>query len=141
MKRNPLRLCFVASLLLLDIGALVLAFKAAYWTRFQWPFFLIYFPATKGIPDIAVYDQALWALIPLCAVVFYYAGFYRDVILSAYDEFVLILRGVILSSWLAMAITFAYRGAEYSRLTIGLWTLYSIALIYLMRELDKAFFR
>ena len=42
---------------------------------------------------------------------------------------------------LTIAMTFAYRGAEYSRLTIALWGLYSITLIYALRELDKTLFR
>jgi exopolysaccharide biosynthesis polyprenyl glycosylphosphotransferase len=141
VKRYPLRLFFILSLVLLDLAALALSFQLAYWTRFIWPFFLSIFPATKGIPDIDLYHQALWALLPMWGVVFFYAGFYKDAMLSAYDEFILVLRGMILSSFLTMAMTFAYRGAEYSRLTIGLWTLYSVILIYLLRELDRALFQ
>src|SRR5262249_49361283 len=100
MRRYSLRFFFVTSLVLLDLGGLALAFQLAYWTRFEWPYFLALFPATKGIPDMAIYNQALWALLPLCGVVFYYAGFYKDVVLSAYDELILVLRGVILCSLL-----------------------------------------
>ncbi len=141
MKRYSFHLYFIVSLVILDLASLALAFQLAYFTRFLWPFFLSVFPATKGVPDIALYHQALWALLPICGVVFFYAGFYNDAMLSAYDEFILIFRGVILSSFLSMAMTFAYRGAEYSRLTIGLWAAYSITIIYLLRELDKGLFR
>ncbi len=141
MKRHPLRLCFLASLIVLDLCGLALAFQIAYWTRFMWPFFLHVFPATKGIPDINLYHQALWALLPMCGMVFFYAGFYSDAALTAYDEFILVFRGVAMCAFLTMAMTFAYRGAEYSRLTIGLWAGYSGLCIYLLRELDKACFR
>ncbi len=56
---------FTASLLLLDLAGLTLAFQGAYFTRFQWPTFLSAFPATKGIPDISLYHQALRALLPM----------------------------------------------------------------------------
>src|SRR5258708_36838025 len=77
----------------------------------------------------------------MCCVVFFYAGFYKSRVLRADDEFILVLRGVILSALLTIAMTFAYRGAEFSRLTIALWCFYSVILIYLLRELDKALFR
>ena len=141
MKRQSFRLLFTASLLLLDVCGLALAFELAYRTRFLWPSFLTHFPATKGIPDIALYHQALRALLPVCALVFFYAGFYKDALLSAYDEFVRVVRGVILCSLMAMALTFAYRGAEYSRLVIGLWALYSITWVYLLREMAKSLLR
>src|ERR1043165_4702278 len=107
MRRHSLRLFFVTSFVLLDLGGLALAFEGAYWTRFEWPTFLAHFPAIKGIPDIALYHQALWALLPMCIVVFFYAGFYKEIVLSAYDELILVLRGVILCSLLTMAMTFA----------------------------------
>src|SRR6266478_6350712 len=135
VKRHSFRLLFTASLLLLDVCGLALAFELAYWTRFLWPAFLSAFPATKGIPDITVYHQALQALLPMCALVFFYAGFYKEALLSAYDEFVQVLRGVLLCSLMAMAMTFAYRGAEYSRLTIGLWAAFSVVILYVLREM------
>lgn len=123
------------------MSALALAFQGAYWTRFQWPILLSLVPATKGIPDIHLYHQTLYALLPMWGVVLFYAGFYKDSLLSAYDECVLVLKGIILCSVLTMATTFAYRASEYSRLTIGLWALYSVLGVYFLRELDKAFFR
>ena len=140
MRRKSFRLFFTASLLILDLAGLTISFEGAYRTRFIWPLFLAHFPATKGIPDISLYHQALWALLPMYGFLFYYAGFYKETVLGAYDEFVQVVRGVFLCSLLTMAMTFAYRGAEYSRLTIGLWAAYSIVVIYLLRELDKALF-
>jgi FlaA1/EpsC-like NDP-sugar epimerase len=141
VKRHSLRHFFTASLILLDLSALALAFQAAYWTRFLWPYFLTHIPAAKGIPDIHFYDQTLYALIPMWGIVLFYAGFYKDTLLGAYDEFVLVAKGVFACSLLTIATTFAYRASEYSRLTIGLWALYSVIGVYVLRELDKALLR
>ena len=46
---------------------------------------------------------------------FFYLGFYRDILIGAYDEFVLVLKGLPLCALLTTAMTFAYRAAEYSR--------------------------
>jgi len=140
-RRNHIHTLFAASLILLDACSLVLAFQTAYWTRFSFPAFVARFPPWKGIPEFALYQQSLWALLPLWLLVFFYIGFYRDVILSAYDEFVLALKGIFLCALLTTAMTFAYRGVEYSRLVIGLWAVYSVLLLYSLREMDKALFR
>jgi exopolysaccharide biosynthesis polyprenyl glycosylphosphotransferase len=140
-RRNHLKTFFVASLLLMDIGGLILAFQTAFWSRFHWDVFLRWFPATKGIPELALYQQTLWALLPVFVLVFFYLGFYRDALLSAYDELVLVVRGVVLCALLTTAMSFSFRGIEYSRLMIGLWTVFSVTLLYALRELVKFFFR
>jgi len=141
MHRHSRKLIFSFSLILLDICSLILAFQGAYWTRFNCLLFLRVFPVTKGVPDFLIYQQSLWALLPMCLLVFFYLDFYKSGLLTAYDEFVRVVKGVILCSLLTTAMTFAYRGAEYSRLVIGLWGLYSLSLVYLLRELDKIMFR
>src|SRR5262245_56408827 len=113
MKRHSFHLLQTVSLLLLDMGGITLAFELAYRTRFFWPFFLEICPVPKGIPDLELYHQALAALLPVCLLVFSYAGFYQEALLGAYDEFVRALRAIFLCSIIAMAMTFAYRGAEY----------------------------
>ena len=65
MKHHSFRMFFTASLLLLDICGLALAFELAYRARFLWPAFLNLFPVTRGIPDIALYHGALRALLPV----------------------------------------------------------------------------
>src|SRR6185437_8333890 len=96
---------------------------------------------TKGIPPAALYHQALGALLPMWLCVFFYFGLYREGMLSAYDELVQVLKAVFFCALLTTAMTFAYRGAEYSRLVIGLWAAGSAALVYALREVDKAIFR
>lgn len=99
------------------------------------------FPPLKGIPEFSLYQQTLWALLPMWLLVFFYLGFYREMLLGAYDELIFVLKGVFLCALLTTAMTFAYRQVEYSRLVIGLWALYSILMVYGLRECDKVLFR
>jgi len=93
---------FLASQLLLDACGLILAFQSAFWTRFSCAAFIAIFPPVKGIPASALYHQTLWALLPVWLLVFFYLKFYREIMLSAYDEFVLVLKGVILCALLTL---------------------------------------
>ncbi len=88
-----------------------------------------------------LYQRSLWALLPMCVMVFFYLGFYREVLLSAYDELILVLKGVFLCALMTIAMTFAYRGVDYSRLVILLWTVYSVVFVYVLRECSKGLFR
>lgn len=141
MGRNRLKALFALSLLLLDSAGLLLSFQIAFFVRFQWPPFMAVFPVTKGFPDRLIYEQTLGALLPVWLLVFFHTGFYKNIHLSAYDEFIHVIKGVLLCSLLTTAMTFAYRGTEYSRLVIALWSVLSAGMIYLLRETDKLLFR
>lgn len=142
MIRYTQRLYFLISLALLDLAAISLAFEAAYWVRFYWPPFLAEFPAVKGVPEIGLYHDALMPLLPVCLIVFNHAGFYKESLLSAYDELIQVMRGVAQCALLAMAMSFiSYRGTEYSRLVVALWAFIGVAFVYLLREINKALFR
>ena len=141
MTQRQFRTVFVLSLLLLDVGALVIAFGLAFATRFYWAPFLSILPAEKGIPLFNTYQSALYVLLPVWILVFHHSGFYRDDVPSAYDEFVRVVKGVVLASLLSTAMSFAYRGSQYSRLFIALWSAMSIVLLYGLRQADKAIFQ
>jgi exopolysaccharide biosynthesis polyprenyl glycosylphosphotransferase len=141
MRRLHVRTFFVLSLVLLDACALILSFDGAYWTRFSWPFFLQHLPVTKGVPPLDLYRQTLWALLPMWLGVFSYVRLYHDQMESAYDEFVHVLKGVCLCAILTTAMSFAFKGVEYSRLVIGLWATFSTIFAFFLREVDKVLFR
>jgi exopolysaccharide biosynthesis polyprenyl glycosylphosphotransferase len=141
MGRSRLKTLFTFSLFCLDASALVLAFQGAFALRFHAQWFLRLWPATKGFPSPALYNRSLLAFLPMWLLVFFYMGCYKENPISAYDELVRVVKGVVLCSLLTTALTFAYHAVEYSRLVIGLWSLFSIALVYGMRELDKLIFR
>lgn len=140
-RRNHLHTLFVIALLLTDAGALILASQAAYGVRFFLPAFVSYFPITKGIPDFAIYQQTLLALLPVWILVFFYLGLYRAALLSAYDELIQVMRGVLLCALLTTAMTFTIRGIEYSRLVLLIWAGMSVILVYGLREFAKFIFR
>jgi exopolysaccharide biosynthesis polyprenyl glycosylphosphotransferase len=136
-RRYSLKTFFRCNLFLVDACALVLAYQAAYVTRFRAAWFLQHFPATKGIPDIHLYHHALILLLPAWLFVFLYLGFYKEPLHNAYDEAIRVIKGVILGAFLSTSMSFAYRGAEYSRFVIVLWSAYSILLLFFLHEIIK----
>jgi exopolysaccharide biosynthesis polyprenyl glycosylphosphotransferase len=121
----------------MDALALTLTYEAAYMVRFRSVWFLNHFPATKGIPSVHIYHQALMILLPAWLFVFLYLGFYREPLHNAYDEAIRIVKGVILGALLSTAISFAYRGTEYSRFVIVLWSSFSVVLLFFFHEIVK----
>ncbi|MFH1258572.1 MAG: sugar transferase [Elusimicrobiota bacterium] len=120
------------------IGA---AFVCAYWIRFHWPFFINIMPITKGIPPFALYEKILPAYVFLWLVVLTYAGFYRLKFLAVFDQFLLTIKGVSLSAFFVLALTFFYRDFTYSRLVIVISWVLSLLFIYLSRELLKIIYQ
>jgi exopolysaccharide biosynthesis polyprenyl glycosylphosphotransferase len=141
MRRPHTQTFFIVSLLLLDACALILAFQAAYFIRFHSSIFLHFFPASKGVPPSALYYSSLFGLLPVWIIVFSYLGLYNAQLQSAYDEFIQVLKAVILCTLLTGMISFTIRNVEYSRLMIGLWALLGFLLAYALREIDKKLFQ
>lgn len=141
MNRNRPRLMFVATRLLLDACALVLALQAAYATRFHWAFFTDWFPVTKGIPSLDLYQHSFLILLPFFLVIFHLSGSYRSTLQTAYDEFIQVLQAVVWCALLSVAVTYAFRNTDYSRIVTALWTLYAALFVFGLRELHKIFFR
>jgi exopolysaccharide biosynthesis polyprenyl glycosylphosphotransferase len=141
MRRRYLQLLIVSGFFIVDACSLIAAFQAAFSTRFHWPAFVAVFPVTKGFPAPEIYRQALLALLPIWLLVFFYVGAYKETFVTAYDEWVRVVKAVLLCSLIAATISFSYRGAEYSRLVIALWCFYSIVFVYALRETAKAILR
>jgi exopolysaccharide biosynthesis polyprenyl glycosylphosphotransferase len=141
MRRPSLRTGILLSFLLLDAGGMILAFQTAFFTRFHFAPFLSIFPITKGYPGWAIYQQALYTLLPMWLVVFFYIGNYKEPFVTVYDELIRLIKGVVFCSLLTTAMSFSYRGAEYSRLVIALWCGYSVVFLFALRETAKAILR
>src|SRR5262245_20753246 len=101
MKPNSLRSSVILGFFILDASALVLAYQAAFYTRFHWDPFLTIFPITKGYPGPEIYQQALLALLPIWLAIFIYTKTYKAPFIGAYDEFIRILKTIILCSLVA----------------------------------------
>jgi exopolysaccharide biosynthesis polyprenyl glycosylphosphotransferase len=141
MQRRRLEAGILLGLFILDGLGLGFAFHAAFLTRFHWDLFLRHFPITKGYPGYTIYQQALFVLLPVWLLVFYYLHLYKEPFISAYDELVRVVKGVVFCTLLTTTLSFSYRGAEYSRLVIALWSVYSVVFVYLAREIAKASLR
>ncbi len=139
-QRNP-KLIYAVGMFFLDIAGLVLAFQAAFYTRFYWPAFIHLFPVTKGIPDPQFYQHSLLALLPVWGLVFIYVDFYKDSLAPAHDEWIRVLKGVFLASLLTATITFAYRSAEYSRGVFVVWSAYAAIFLFALHQLGKSLFQ
>lgn len=137
MWRRYWRYFFLGLIFIGDLFLVYFSFVLAYQARFLWPWVIKIFSITKGIPTWEGYQQALYFVVFLWGIVFLYLRFYRDKFLPAIDEFIQIVKGISLGTILVMALTFLYRGFEYSRLVIGFaWSL-SIILIYSFHETMK----
>jgi exopolysaccharide biosynthesis polyprenyl glycosylphosphotransferase len=141
MRRRPIRIAILISFFILDAAALALAFQVAFNTRFFNGWFLSYFPVTKGYPDPGIYQQAIYLVLPVWLGVFSYLGSYQETFVTAYDELIRVLKGVLFCALVATAMSFSYRGAEFSRLVIVLWAFYSVLFVYILRESAKAIIR
>src|SRR3954464_10535415 len=96
MKRRRLQALFLVAFLGIDAIGLYASFQTAFVTRFHWAPFLRHYPITKGYPGYAIYKQALYILLPIWLLVFYYIGAYKEHFISAYDELVRVVKGIFL---------------------------------------------
>jgi len=137
MWRRHWRYFFLGLIFLFDLLIVYFSFHLAYTIRFHFPWMVKIFPITKGVPEWKGYQQATSIILFLWGIIFLYFRFYREKFLSALDEFIQVSKGVSLGTVLVMALTFLYRGFEYSRLVIGLVWVLNIFFIYSFHELVK----
>ena len=135
IKGRALAIAFALS----DGAMIYLAFKTAYFIRFRYGPFLKVFPAVKGTPEWALYQDGLRAVIPLWILVFaLWGGLYSSRTHDAAEEFLSVLKGVVLGTLMNIAATFLYREYEYSRLVMGIAFFDSILLLFALREIWKS---
>ncbi len=116
VKRNILWRIYISIKLFGDLGLSILSFITAYYIRFYNKLFVSIFPPVKGIPDILIYYKFLPFFTAVVLLSYFYCGYYKKQILQAIDEFITVLKGSIIIGILMMAVSFFYRGYEYSRL-------------------------
>lgn len=121
-----------------DAVMIYLAFKTAYWIRFECGAFLKIFPAVKGTPEWALYQDGLRAVIPIWLLIFALWGRqYTGRFLDASEEFMTVCKGVVLGTLMIVSGTFLYREYEYSRLVMGIGFFASILFLFSSREALK----
>jgi len=134
-------LIFICALFAGDIILVYLSFVWGYNTRFLWPSIVEVFPPVKGVPDFLRYKQLFLLTIVVWMSAFSFAGFYKNRIESDLDNLLTILKGTTIAMILLMAVTFIYRGTEYSRFVIGIiWVINSI-LVFIWHIVLKYLFQ
>jgi exopolysaccharide biosynthesis polyprenyl glycosylphosphotransferase len=133
-KRN----FYIAGIVSTDLILIYLSFYLSYHIRFFWGPEWQIVPVPFYLPPWVFYEQALRVVTPLWLFVFALWGhLYRKHFLDPADEFMAIVKSVVLSTFLMIVATFLYRGYEYSRLVMGINFFISIGLIFSSRIVWK----
>jgi len=124
-----------------DILGIYLSFSISFYLRF----YSGIFPVIKGIPSYSGYLRALPLVILVWLVVFWQVGIYRKLHYDFVLDFFNVLKAVILSLIITVALGFFYREFSYSRLVAIIMFFiapFIIALIHtILKYILKNFFR
>ena len=108
-----------ALLALSDVAALLSATIIAYGLRFHSPL-TSWVPVTKGVPPLRFYLEAALVLAAAWVPTFAALGLYRPRLrLDFATQLEVGARGVAVGTMIAFALSFFYRGASFSRLTLA----------------------
>jgi Undecaprenyl-phosphate glucose phosphotransferase len=123
IRTRRIALLFLVS----DLAATFAALWAAYVLRFRAEIV----PATKGIPDAALYYRLFPLIAVLWPIVFYFYGLYqvrRN--RSRVDEGLAVLVATGLATLLLTALATLYRGFSYSRLVLALFFFADVLFVF-----------
>ena len=126
MKKHSYKF-YICTLFAGDLLLLYLSFIFGYNVRFFWSSVVQVFPPIKGIPDFYIYNQLFKLSLLIWVPVFVFIGLYKKKKESDLDDLLNVAKGTTTATVLLMAITFVYRGAEFSRFVLGIiWIINSI---------------
>lgn len=118
-----------------DAAAVAAAYRAAFWIRFEWPFFLARVPLS-GDPEVwATYQGILYAAVPIWLLILYFNRLYTASWLSAADRFLQIVKSCALGTGTTLVAAFLYERLAYSRLMLAGVFPVSLALVCLSQAL------
>jgi len=121
-----------------DIFLVYLSFVICYNIRFFSRWFTNIFPITKGIPEWNLYQEFLYLCVFLWSFVFIFNKFYKNLFLSALDEFLLVIKNITIAFVFTVFLTFIYHFQyQFSRLVLLLSWIISIVLIFIYHEAMK----
>lgn len=124
-RRRQLRMLLMV---VLDAGAIIVAFTLAYLLRFYWEVV----PA-RDTPPASPYFAILTPLIPVWILLFAVHGLYRERLTSLVDEALKVSSAVSVGMMAVLATSFFYRQFSYSRLWVVFAWILSIALVIVVR--------
>lgn len=112
MKVRYRQTYFAISLFVSDIFMVLAALHAAFWLRFTSGIV----PVSMGVPDAQAYAQTYGLVVILMIAVYRTYGLYiEERVLVWMDELSMILRGSTVTLLVLLALSFFYRGFEFSR--------------------------
>ena len=122
-----------------DMIGIIVAFLAAYLLRFHsWlPVYAV------DRPDYLTYERAVFIILPVYLLCFRAYGLYQAARhVRRIEEIFLVIKGITLAVMILTAMTFFYRGFNYSRLTLLFLWIFSVFFVglsrYLMIQLEYA---
>jgi exopolysaccharide biosynthesis polyprenyl glycosylphosphotransferase len=122
-------------LILSDVAALLIAVGLAYELRFH-SLLTALVPITKGVPERSLYLQGALALSAAWVPTFALLGLYRARLgLDFATQLEHATRGVLVGALIAFTLTFFYREASFSRLTLAMAVLLLFLLVPAMRTM------
>jgi len=102
-----------------DAGAVVGAYRAAFWLRFEWAFFVARVPLAGEPVAWTKYAVLLNAAVPIWLTMLYLNRLYTASWLSAADRFVQIVKSCALGTGAMLVAAFLYERLAYSRLLLA----------------------
>lgn len=118
-----------------DLFAVYFAFALAYYMRFHNAVTVKVFPVLKGVPSWEVYNETFIVISFAFVVIFVFTGLYREVFLNGFEEAVQTVKSVTLATVIIVAVTFLYRGFEYSRLVITFAWLFAMIFVFVFHNI------
>ena len=121
-RKHPL---FALLVIASDASTILLGFFCAYWFRFSGGII----PVHKGVPSFEVYSRAISLLIPIYLVIFRSYRLYQpERPIRRMQELLIVVKGVTVGTFCAMAVTFFYREFSYSRVVFLFAWIFSVLL-------------
>jgi exopolysaccharide biosynthesis polyprenyl glycosylphosphotransferase len=118
-----------AAHLLLDAAAVALAYRAAFWIRFQWPAFVALVPLSGDPVSWSRYRGLLDAAVPIWLILMYLDRLYTAPWISASDRFLQIAKTAVLGTLTTLVAAFLYSRLAYSRLMLA--SVFPLAVLFL----------
>ncbi len=137
MKVRYRQTYFTISLFVSDIFMILAALHAAFWLRFTSGIV----PASMGVPDAQEYTQT-YALVVILMIAVYraYALYIEERVLAFWEELSLVLRASTVTLLILLALSFFYRGFEFSRgYLLVIWILIPIFVLAARTALGYAY--
>jgi exopolysaccharide biosynthesis polyprenyl glycosylphosphotransferase len=102
-----------------DAAAVALAYRLAFWARFEWAWFVAQIPPSGEPAQWEKYQSLLSAAVPIWLFCLYSARLYTASWMTGADRFLQILRACALGAGTTLVAAFLYERLAYSRVMLA----------------------